>query len=151
MSTYPVDPAQPANHANHADRPVTVTLLVRSTCGSCSRVREQITPLCVDLHADLDVVDVDGETSLAVEFGDRVPVVLVDDERSPAGRSTTTNWWTPSPPREHADPEQPDTGALTEAPAQMRAPSTPRGAAPYTSHTRTLWSSGGGTDTVDIR
>jgi len=34
----------------------------------------------VDLHADLDVVDVDGETSLAVEFGDRVPVVLVDDE-----------------------------------------------------------------------
>jgi len=44
------------------------------------RVREQITPLCVDLHADLDVVNVDGETSLAVEFGDRVPVVLVDDE-----------------------------------------------------------------------
>ncbi|AEK38080.1 hypothetical protein CVAR_2741 [Corynebacterium variabile DSM 44702] len=80
MSTYPSDPAQPANHANHADRPVTVTLLVRSTCGSCARVREQITPLCVDLHADLDVVDVDGETSLAVEFGDRVPVVLVDDE-----------------------------------------------------------------------
>jgi glutaredoxin len=60
--------------------PVTVTLLVRSTCGSCVRVREQITPLCADLEADLEVVDVDGETSLTVEFGDRVPVVLVDDE-----------------------------------------------------------------------
>jgi hypothetical protein len=44
------------------------------------RVREQITPLCADLEADLEVVDVDGETSLTVEFGDRVPVVLVDDE-----------------------------------------------------------------------
>jgi hypothetical protein len=44
------------------------------------RVREQITPLCADLEADLEVVDVDGDTSLTVEFGDRVPVVLVDDE-----------------------------------------------------------------------
>lgn len=77
MSTHPVDPVDSANHADH---PVTVTLLVRSTCGSCARVREQITPLCADLHADLEIVDVDGETSLAVEFGDRVPVVLVDDE-----------------------------------------------------------------------
>ncbi|WP_297005712.1 glutaredoxin family protein [uncultured Corynebacterium sp.] len=62
------------------DRPVTVTLLVRGTCGSCTRVREQITPLCATLRTSLEVIDVDGETALAVEFGDRVPVVLVEDE-----------------------------------------------------------------------
>ena len=58
----------------------TVTLMVRSTCGSCARVREQIAPICREHHADLQIVDVDSERSLAVEFGDRVPVVLVDDE-----------------------------------------------------------------------
>lgn len=72
---------------NDADTPddaaapdLTVTLMVRSTCGSCARVREQITPLCAGLGVGLEVVDVDSGTALAVEFGDRVPVVLVDDE-----------------------------------------------------------------------
>lgn len=60
--------------------PVAVTLMVRRTCGSCARVREQITPVCVGLDVALDVVDVDSEPALAMEFGDRVPVVLVDDE-----------------------------------------------------------------------
>ena len=46
-----------------------VELMVRRTCGSCERVREQIT-----------VVDVDTDASLAMEFGDRVPVVVVDGE-----------------------------------------------------------------------
>ncbi|HIW90926.1 MAG TPA: glutaredoxin family protein [Candidatus Corynebacterium avicola] len=58
----------------------TVTLMVRSTCGSCERVRRQITPICEEHHADLQIVDVDAERSLAIEFGDRVPVVLVEDE-----------------------------------------------------------------------
>lgn len=58
----------------------TVTLLIRRTCGSCDRVRRQIAPVCASEGAGLEVVDVDTDTSLAVEFGDRVPVVLVDDE-----------------------------------------------------------------------
>ena len=57
-----------------------VTLLVRRTCGSCERVRAQITPVCAAAGAGLRVVDVDSDPALAVEFGDRVPVVLVDDE-----------------------------------------------------------------------
>lgn len=59
-----------------------VTLLVRATCGSCERVRRQILPVCAAAGAPLEVVDVDlgGDPSLAVEFGDRVPVVLVDGE-----------------------------------------------------------------------
>lgn len=69
-----------ADAATTPDPDPTVTLMVRSTCGSCARVRAQITPVCAELGVGLEIVDVDTETTLAVEFGDRVPVVLVDDE-----------------------------------------------------------------------
>lgn len=57
-----------------------VELMVRSTCGSCKRVAEQITPIVEGCGGRLEVVDVDGDRFLASEFGDRVPVVLVDGE-----------------------------------------------------------------------
>ena len=58
-----------------------VTLMVRQTCGSCERVHDQILPIVQRYGATLEVVDVDaGDGDFAVEFGDRVPVVLVDDE-----------------------------------------------------------------------
>ncbi|MFN3340352.1 MAG: glutaredoxin family protein [Dietzia sp.] len=58
----------------------TVTLLTREGCGSCVRVHGQLIPLCTQTHARLEVVDVDraADTELAVEYGDRLPVVLVD-------------------------------------------------------------------------
>lgn len=58
-------------------------LLVRSTCGSCARVREQIAPVVHAAGAQFEVVQLDGpdgDSELEMEFGDRVPVVLVDDE-----------------------------------------------------------------------
>lgn len=60
-----------------------VSLLVRSTCGSCARVHEQILPVVQAAGARFDVIQLDGphrDAELAQEFGDRVPVVLVDDE-----------------------------------------------------------------------
>lgn len=57
-----------------------VELMVRHTCGSCARVREQIIPVVSAAGAQLRVVDVDTAPELAVEFGDRVPVVVVDGE-----------------------------------------------------------------------
>lgn len=60
-----------------------VQLLVRSTCGSCARIREQITPIVEEAGAQLTVVQLDGpngDAELEQEFGDRVPVVLIDDE-----------------------------------------------------------------------
>ena len=36
-----------------------VELMVRRTCGSCERVREQITPVVASADAHLTVVDVD--------------------------------------------------------------------------------------------
>ncbi|AVZ40351.1 MULTISPECIES: glutaredoxin family protein [unclassified Dietzia] len=58
----------------------TVTLLTREGCGSCVRVHGQLLPLCARARARLEVVDVDraADPELAVEYGDRLPVVLVD-------------------------------------------------------------------------
>ena len=57
-----------------------VELMVRQSCGSCRRVAKQIRPICQRWGAEFVVTDVDSDTSLAMEFGDRVPVVLVDDD-----------------------------------------------------------------------
>lgn len=56
-----------------------VELLVRSTCGSCERVAKQIAPVVAAADAELKLVDVD-LAGLATEFGDRVPVVLIQGE-----------------------------------------------------------------------
>lgn len=58
----------------------TVTLLTREGCGSCVRVHSQLVPLCADAGAELELVDVDhaGDPELAIEYGDRLPVVLLD-------------------------------------------------------------------------
>lgn len=63
--------------------PHTVTIMTRKSCGSCGRVKEQIAPVVEEAGALLKVVDVDQEGvggELAIEFGDRVPVVLIDNE-----------------------------------------------------------------------
>lgn len=59
---------------------VLVELMVRATCGSCERVAAQIEPVVVDAGAQLVLIDVDGDPQLATEFGDRVPVVVIDGE-----------------------------------------------------------------------
>lgn len=57
----------------------TVELMVRSTCGSCARVEKQIAPIVTAAGLPLVIVDVD-EAGLALEYGDRVPVVVIDGE-----------------------------------------------------------------------
>ncbi|KAA8743863.1 glutaredoxin family protein [Corynebacterium tuscaniense] len=59
---------------------VLVELMVRATCGSCERVAAQIEPVVADAGAQLVLIDVDGDPQLATEFGDRVPVVVIDGE-----------------------------------------------------------------------
>lgn len=56
-----------------------VELMVRESCGSCKRVKEQIEPVVRDAGAKMLVVDVD-EQGLAAEYGDRVPVVVINGE-----------------------------------------------------------------------
>lgn len=57
-----------------------VELMARQTCGSCARVAEQIRPVVAAAGAQLVLVDVDDSAELAMEFGDRVPVVVIDGE-----------------------------------------------------------------------
>lgn len=58
----------------------TVELMVRTTCGSCARVAEQITPVVEAAGYELAIRNVDHDSELAMEYGDRVPVVVIDDE-----------------------------------------------------------------------
>lgn len=58
----------------------TVELMVRASCGSCARVERQIAPVVEAAGLELDVIDVDHDRELAMEFGDRVPVVVIDGE-----------------------------------------------------------------------
>lgn len=60
-----------------------VQLLTRAGCGVCERVHAQLTQLAAELGFELSATDVDvaataGNTGLRAEFGDRLPVVLLD-------------------------------------------------------------------------
>jgi glutaredoxin len=60
-----------------------VQLLTREGCSICARVRGRLGELADELHFELSTVDVDavaaaGDNSLRAEFGDRLPVVLLD-------------------------------------------------------------------------
>ncbi|MDF2823357.1 MAG: hypothetical protein K0R68_765 [Mycobacterium sp.] len=60
-----------------------VQLLTRDGCSICERVRQQLIELAAELDFELSTVDVDalaaaGDSSVRAEFGDRLPVVLLD-------------------------------------------------------------------------
>jgi len=60
-----------------------VELLTRAGCGICMRVHARLAELAVELDFELSSTDVDaaaeaGNSALRAEFGDRLPVVLLD-------------------------------------------------------------------------
>ena len=60
-----------------------VELLTRAGCGLCEGVYRRLAELAAELDFDLSATDVDaaaaaGDTGLRAEFGDRLPVVLLD-------------------------------------------------------------------------
>jgi glutaredoxin len=60
-----------------------VQLLTRAGCTICDRVHAQLQDLAAELDFDLSTTDVDaaaeaGDSSLRAEFGDRLPVILLD-------------------------------------------------------------------------
>ncbi|WP_442929022.1 glutaredoxin family protein [Mycobacterium sp. MS1601] len=60
-----------------------VLLLTRDGCSICVRVRDRLVQLAAELDFDLTTVDVDaraaeGDAGLRAEFGDRLPVVMLD-------------------------------------------------------------------------
>ena len=55
-----------------------VTLLVRAGCHACVAAWEDIARICAELGIPWQTSDVDADAELRAEYGDRVPVILVD-------------------------------------------------------------------------
>ena len=60
-----------------------VELLTRDGCGICRRIHDRLVELAAELGFELSNTDVDaaaeaGNPALRAEFGDRLPVVLLD-------------------------------------------------------------------------
>ncbi|GAA4820000.1 glutaredoxin family protein [Tomitella cavernea] len=59
-----------------------VTLLTREGCGGCDAARERLDLVCKEFGIAVSSVDVDAAAAerpeLRAEFGDRLPVVLLD-------------------------------------------------------------------------
>jgi glutaredoxin len=77
-----------------------VQLLTRAGCTICAQVHAQLEELATELDFDLSTTDVDaaaaaGNSALRAEFGDRLPVVLLD------GREHS--YWEIDEPRLRAD------------------------------------------------
>ena len=55
-----------------------LTLVTRDRCHLCDVAHEVLARVAADAGVGWDVVDVDADPALAAEYGDRVPVVLLD-------------------------------------------------------------------------
>ncbi|MCF8589651.1 glutaredoxin family protein [Gordonia liuliyuniae] len=78
----------------------TVELMTRAGCHACAAAEHQLRTVLADYGIEPSVVDVDaaaeaGDPSLRAEYGDRVPVIVLDgDEHS---------YWEVDEPRLRAD------------------------------------------------
>jgi glutaredoxin len=80
--TTPPAAMQSNCHTGIMSRPQ-VQLLTRAGCTICEKVHAQLEQLAAELDFDLSSTDVDqaaaaGDAALRAEFGDRLPVVLLD-------------------------------------------------------------------------
>ncbi|PRY43410.1 glutaredoxin family protein [Umezawaea tangerina] len=57
-----------------------VTLMTRVNCHACDRAKADVERICGDLGVPWSTEDVDADRELRAEYGDRVPVILVDGE-----------------------------------------------------------------------
>ena len=61
--------------------PVRVTVLVRAQCRTCDRMEDVVRRVCAELGVGWERVDIDdADAELRGEFGDIIPVTLVDGE-----------------------------------------------------------------------
>ncbi len=55
-----------------------VTVYTRVGCSSCVTAEADVARICGELGVGWEAVDVDSDGELRAEYGDRVPVVMVD-------------------------------------------------------------------------
>jgi glutaredoxin len=56
-----------------------VTVVSRQGCHLCEVAEADVARICAELDVEWRVEDVDTDTTLRAEYGDRVPVILIDD------------------------------------------------------------------------
>jgi hypothetical protein len=55
-----------------------VTLVTRADCHACEQAAVELRRICGELGVPWSAEDVDADPELRAEYGDRVPVILVD-------------------------------------------------------------------------
>lgn len=80
--------------------PAQVVLLTRQGCSLCERTAARLAELAAELGFEMTITDVDaeaaaGDPALRAEFGDRLPVVLLDGNEH--------SYWELDEPRLRAD------------------------------------------------
>jgi glutaredoxin len=56
----------------------TVTVMTRTGCHACEVAEQEIARICAELSVPWSARDVDTDPELRAEYGDRVPVFLID-------------------------------------------------------------------------
>lgn len=68
--------------------PMRVTIMSRRECHLCHVVARVAAQVQEDLAFNLTIVDVDHDEHLRQQYGDRIPVVLLDDRELLSGKVT---------------------------------------------------------------
>ncbi|HEV7470159.1 MAG: glutaredoxin 2 [Pseudonocardia sp.] len=55
-----------------------VTVLTRVGCHLCETAEAEVSRICGELGVPWEATDVDADGELRAEYGDRVPVILID-------------------------------------------------------------------------
>jgi len=55
-----------------------VLVYTRAGCHLCEVAEADVARICADLELDFETVDVDTDPELRADYGDRVPVIMVD-------------------------------------------------------------------------
>jgi glutaredoxin len=55
-----------------------VTVMTRVGCHSCDKAEADVARICAELGVEWSATDVDGDAELRAEYGDRVPVIVID-------------------------------------------------------------------------
>lgn len=58
-----------------------VTVMSRPECHLCEVAEQQVAAICADVGATYEVSNVDDDAELRAEYGDMVPVILIDGQQ----------------------------------------------------------------------
>ena len=54
-------------------------MVTRDGCHACAVAEREVARVCAELGVPWSAADVDADPELRAEYGDRVPVILIDD------------------------------------------------------------------------